>query len=266
MDSWNYRPARDFELTPVERARSLNRKPGIWSAWPVWHGTAWPELHEDLPPAACRGNRASPGRASVHPDCQPFEPPRRHRPGLGPSSASVQPCVSRCRGRCLLRDPSPVAPLCPSPRNTLPMWRKNCGPHALAELKERLVEEPCGYILFPEGARSRDGSLKPFKAGLGMIVAGTPVPVIPCWISGALSGLAPRIADRPRPRKVGLRIGPPLLFDGVSNAHRRLAAGCPRGRGGGAPAGWGIGRLVGLRTRTVRMRKRQGIRLTLPCT
>ena len=37
--------------------------------------------------------------------------------------------------------------------NALPMWRKNCGPHALAELKERLVEEPCGYILFPEEPR-----------------------------------------------------------------------------------------------------------------
>src|SRR6185369_14403038 len=26
--------------------------------------------------------------------------------------------------------------------NALPMWRKKCGPHALKELRERLVEEP----------------------------------------------------------------------------------------------------------------------------
>ena len=76
--------------------------------------------------------------------------------------------------------------------NALPMWRKNCGPHALAELKDRLISEPCGYILFPEGGRSRDGSVLPFKPGLGMIVAGTTVPVIPC----AIAGRDPRLAGR----------------------------------------------------------------------
>ena len=57
--------------------------------------------------------------------------------------------------------------------NALPMWRKNCGAHALDELKKRLIDEPCGLILFPEGTRSRDGSLGPFKPGLGMLTAGT---------------------------------------------------------------------------------------------
>ena len=69
--------------------------------------------------------------------------------------------------------------------NALPMWRKNCGSHALKDLRKRLVDEPCGLILFPEGARSRDGSLLPFKVGLGMLIAGTSVPVIPCYLDGA---------------------------------------------------------------------------------
>src|SRR5262245_9485206 len=30
--------------------------------------------------------------------------------------------------------------------NALPMWRKKCGPHALLQLRQRLVEEPCAYI------------------------------------------------------------------------------------------------------------------------
>ena len=49
--------------------------------------------------------------------------------------------------------------------NALPMWRKKFGPHALQELRQRLVEEPCAYILFPEGARSRDrvGRPKAFR-------------------------------------------------------------------------------------------------------
>jgi 1-acyl-sn-glycerol-3-phosphate acyltransferase len=97
------------------------------------------------------------------------------------------------------------------------MWRKNCGAHALAELRTRLVDEPCGLILFPEGARSRDGSLQPFKAGLGMLVAGTAVPVIPCYLSGAFQAFPP--ATRlPRPRKIRVRVGRPLVFESIPNA------------------------------------------------
>ena len=100
--------------------------------------------------------------------------------------------------------------------NALPMWRKNCGPHALAELKKRLIEEPCGLILFPEGNRSRDGTLGPFKPGLGMLTAGTAVPVIPCHLSGAFHAFPPA-ARLPRPTKIRLKIGRPLVFDSVPN-------------------------------------------------
>jgi 1-acyl-sn-glycerol-3-phosphate acyltransferase len=101
--------------------------------------------------------------------------------------------------------------------NALPMWRRNCGSHALAELRKRLVEEPCGLILFPEGARSRDGSLLPFKHGLGMLTAGTAVPVIPCYLSGAYQAF-PANAHWPRPSKIRLSVGHPLVFESVPNA------------------------------------------------
>ena len=39
--------------------------------------------------------------------------------------------------------------------NAPPLWRKNCGHHAIETLRQRPVAEPCGYILFPEGTRSR---------------------------------------------------------------------------------------------------------------
>jgi 1-acyl-sn-glycerol-3-phosphate acyltransferase len=95
--------------------------------------------------------------------------------------------------------------------NALPMWRKNCGRHAMQQLRQRLVEEPCGYILFPEGGRSRDGSMRPFKTGLGMLVAGTNVPVIPCHLRGAFDAMRPgRLL--PLPRKIRLRIGSPMTF------------------------------------------------------
>jgi 1-acyl-sn-glycerol-3-phosphate acyltransferase len=95
--------------------------------------------------------------------------------------------------------------------NALPMWRKNCGPHALEQLRDRLVGEPCIYILFPEGARSRDGALLRFKAGLGMLIGNSNVPILPCAIVGAFQAMPP-MANIPRPRRIRVRIGPPLTF------------------------------------------------------
>jgi 1-acyl-sn-glycerol-3-phosphate acyltransferase len=100
--------------------------------------------------------------------------------------------------------------------NALPMWRKNCGPQALLELRQRLTEEPCAYILFPEGGRSRDGKMRPFKSGLGMLVAGTEVPVVPCHLRGCFAAL--RAGSKlPRPRPIELRVGPALTFSATPN-------------------------------------------------
>ena len=68
--------------------------------------------------------------------------------------------------------------------NALPIWRKNCGAHALWTICEnvRLVRDECTYILFPEGTRTRTGKMAAFKAGLGRLVACTELPVVPCYI------------------------------------------------------------------------------------
>jgi 1-acyl-sn-glycerol-3-phosphate acyltransferase len=82
----------------------------------------------------------------------------------------------------------------------------------LRELRERLLGEPCGFILFPEGGRSRDGRIAAFKPGVGMLVAGTHVPVVPCHLEGTFEALP---ADRkwPRPTRLTLRVGRPECFD-----------------------------------------------------
>ena len=100
--------------------------------------------------------------------------------------------------------------------NALPIWRKNCGPHALHELRDRLVHEPCAYILFPEGTRTRDGKMNRFKPGIGMLVAGTHVPVVPCYLRGCFEAWPPR-AKVTRPRRIRVRIGPPLSFPGMND-------------------------------------------------
>lgn len=100
--------------------------------------------------------------------------------------------------------------------NALPVWREHCGAHAMQELRRRLVCEPSIYILFPEGGRSRDGRMLPFKAGIGMIVAQTHVPVIPCHLTGTFEAL-PADSRLPRPHKIQLRIGAPRVFCDVPN-------------------------------------------------
>ena len=100
--------------------------------------------------------------------------------------------------------------------NALPMWRKNCGPHALAELRRKLQEEKAIFIIFPEGGRTRTGSMKPFKHGVGMMVAESNVPVVPCGLSGTLEALPPG-RNVPRPLRINLIIGEPLNYAATTN-------------------------------------------------
>ena len=216
MDPWTYKPASDLELSPVERARSLKREPGLASNvghlcchsisrlyFRLYHrltvegsGNIPPE-----PPFILVGNHAS------------------HLDALALAAALPRRLCSRvfpvAAGDVFFETPV-TSILSSSVLNALPMWRKACGPHALAELRAKLVEESCGYILFPEGTRSRDGRMQPFKAGLGMLTAGTAIPVIPCHLAETFAAFPPN-ARLPRPHRVSLRIGPPLMFDNVPN-------------------------------------------------
>jgi 1-acyl-sn-glycerol-3-phosphate acyltransferase len=57
-----------------------------------------------------------------------------------------------------------------------------------------------------------------FKPGLGRLVAGTSIPVVPCFLDGAWRALPPG-RHLPRPAKLRLRIGEPLAFASAPN-HR----------------------------------------------
>mgnify|MGYP003630204210 FL=1 len=100
--------------------------------------------------------------------------------------------------------------------NALPMWRRNVGRHGLSQMRERLVRRHDVFVLFPEGTRSRDGTLGKFKAGIGMLVAGTEVPVHPCHLEGAFEAWPPD-AKRPGKGRLTLRIGAPLRFTDLAN-------------------------------------------------
>jgi 1-acyl-sn-glycerol-3-phosphate acyltransferase len=100
--------------------------------------------------------------------------------------------------------------------NALPMWRKKCGPHAMEALRARLVEGRTIYLLFPEGTRTRDGTMAEFRSGIGMIVAGTNVPIVPAYLDGCFAAMPPG-RRLPRPAPIVLRFGAPLSFGMVEN-------------------------------------------------
>ena len=73
-----------------------------------------------------------------------------------------------------------------------------------------------GHILgiYPEGERTWDNSLLPFRYGTIRLVLALGKPVIPVGISGAYE-LMPRWTSSIRRSPVRIRIGPPLLFDHI---------------------------------------------------
>jgi 1-acyl-sn-glycerol-3-phosphate acyltransferase len=227
MQNWDLQPARDLGTPPVERWRYLQRENGLIStglhlAWwsgvrgylALWHRlTISGQQHiPPQPPFILVGNHTSHLDALVLAAPLPW----RLRDRIFPIAA----------GDVFFQTPL-VSAFAAGMLNALPMWRKKCGPHALEQLRQRLVQEPCAYILFPEGARSRDGTMARFKPGLGMLVAETNVPVVPCHLDGCFRALTPH-SRWPRPERIRLRIGPPLSFADVSNNregwHRIAAA------------------------------------------
>lgn len=73
-------------------------------------------------------------------------------------------------------------------------------------------------LIFPEGTRSRDGNLAPFKPGIGMIVKEMNAQVVPIHIDGAFV-LWPPSASRPKRGTIQVRYGKPLCFDSSQSPH-----------------------------------------------
>lgn len=68
--------------------------------------------------------------------------------------------------------------------------------------------------IFPEGGRSRNGSLRPGQNGVAILALKSAVPVIPCAIHGAFEAYPPT-ALFPRPYHIEILIGKPVKFEAV---------------------------------------------------
>lgn len=74
-------------------------------------------------------------------------------------------------------------------------------------------------VIFPEGRRSHDGSLREPKAGIGVIVSQTGCPVVPAYLKGTFDVLPPG-ASWPRLRPVTVRLGDPIHFEAEQRQER----------------------------------------------
>jgi 1-acyl-sn-glycerol-3-phosphate acyltransferase len=93
--------------------------------------------------------------------------------------------------------------------NTIPVDRDR-GDVGAVRAMIKLLKSGNRVLVFPEGTRSKDGNLQPARAGVGLLIAKSLVPVVPVRVFGSYAAL---------PRSGGIRfvpitvvIGKPLFF------------------------------------------------------
>ena len=212
---WSLRPARDHGLSPDERLRSQGRERGLGSlvTGSVWrfavraYLTVFHQLrvvgieHVPAPPFVMIANHSSHLDALTLAAALPWSA-ARHAFALAAGDTFFTS--------------TPASVFAAYAVNALPVWRARTTAADLLGLRARLMEDGVVYILFPEGTRSRTGEIGPFKPGIAALVAGTAVPVVPCYLHGAAAAW-PAGRTMPRPGRLQLRIGPPLNFSGAAS-------------------------------------------------
>lgn len=216
MEPWKLEPARDTGLSPSERFRSVRRERGLLESFA--HHACFLLIRSYF---AIAHRLTIVGREKL-PTHGPFVLAANHCSHLDALTLGAA-LTPRHRERAfpiaagdVFFQTKVISTFSAIILNALPMWRKNCGPHALAELRRKLQEENAIFIIFPEGGRSRTGSMSPFKHGLGMLVAGTNVPVVPCGLLGTFEALPPE-RNVPRPITITLAVGDPIQFSSIIN-------------------------------------------------
>ena len=216
MEDWRFEPAHDLGLSAEQRRLSLRREVGLESAISCF---LWRSITRVYLAIAHRLKIRGRENLPVH---APFILVANH-------SSHLDAII--LGGILPLRFVGAVFPIAAGDTfftkrassifatafmNALPIWRKNCGAHSLEDLRKRLLQGACIYILFPDGTRTRSGTMAPFKSGLGRLVAGTNIPIVPCYLNGTFAAL-PATGTVPRWKKVSVHVGKPLSFAETAN-------------------------------------------------
>lgn len=87
---------------------------------------------------------------------------------------------------------------------------------------ERVLKHGMSLVVFPEGARTWDGSIRPFKRGAFMLAKEFNLRVVPIRIDGSFE-VCPRWRLLPKPGHITLTILSPLSFADVNDDQRLMA-------------------------------------------
>jgi 1-acyl-sn-glycerol-3-phosphate acyltransferase len=88
---------------------------------------------------------------------------------------------------------------------------------------KRLVASGLSLVIFPEGTRSRDGRVGPFKGGSFLLAIDTGIPVVPLSVVGSRHVML-KGRLRTQPGDVRLVIHPPIETVGLSASNARALA------------------------------------------
>ncbi len=89
---------------------------------------------------------------------------------------------------------------------------------------EKMHEESLAVTMFPEGTRSLDGRLYPFKKGAFVLAIRAGVPIVPVGMSGS-GAVMPKGSFRVRSGEIRIRVGSPIEVAGREHADRDALAG-----------------------------------------
>lgn len=101
--------------------------------------------------------------------------------------------------------------------NAMPFDRKAEPQKSLKLCADVLQVSRKAIIIFPEGTRSLDGSIQQFRLGVGKLVAGTDMPVVPAYIHGAYRAW-PKGQAVPKPHRVTILVGSPRTYPHIQPA------------------------------------------------
>ena len=208
---WQYEPAADLDQSMIERLRRFPREPDITvyalrslaaltlRGWLKAYHRLTVIGRENLPPA---GSFVLVANHSSHLDalCLLSALPLRKLHRAFPAAAQDYFFVS-----------IPRLAIAAIVVNALPFARHSHIRHSMDLCRELLGNTGNILILFPEGTRTGTGQVGEFKPGIGLLAAGSPLPIVPCHLDGAFAAW-PKTRALPVPRRLTLRIGQPKTF------------------------------------------------------
>jgi 1-acyl-sn-glycerol-3-phosphate acyltransferase len=107
--------------------------------------------------------------------------------------------------------------------NAFPFQRDLRARHSLSLCAELLDQPGTILIIFPEGTRSTTGAVHAFKSGIGALVAGRDLNVVPCYLRGSFR-VWPKGTRLPRPGKVQLVVGEARNYRTRSDSRDEIVA------------------------------------------